>query len=148
MIYVLEFEFIKEENSVIALPFWELGGATSGCNLTEAVEFAADFLMAYVDDALMNNRALPEESFGHLPENDGRVIAVAVSRELCDIASMTAAEAARELGVSRARVSQLIAADLLDSWEIGGRRLVSRNSVEARKADKPLAGRPRKSAQA
>jgi len=45
------------------------------------------------------------------------------------------ADAARELGVSRARVARLCASGLLDSWRDGTRRMVTRDSVEARKAD-------------
>ena len=67
---------------------------------------------------------------------------MAVSRELGDIPAMTAADAARELGVSSARVAQLCKAGLLDSWRDGTRRMVSRASVEARKEDVPSAGRP------
>ena len=57
---------------------------------------------------------------------------------------MTAADAARELGVSTARVSQLIGAGLLESWRDGTKRLVTRASVEARKAYGPRPGRPRR----
>ena len=49
---------------------------------------------------------------------------------------------ARELGVSTARVSQLIKAGLLDSWRDGTKRMVSRSSVEARKEYGPRPGRP------
>lgn len=76
---------------------------------------------------------MPSMSFGHEPRHGGKVIAVAVSRELDDIPAMTAADAARELGVSRARVAQLCNTGLLESWRDGKKRMVSRASVEARK---------------
>lgn len=66
-----------------------------------------------------------------------------MSRSLGDIPAMTAADAARELGVSSARVAQLVKAGLLDSWKDGSRRMVSRDSVEARKVEVPKAGRPK-----
>ena len=66
-----------------------------------------------------------------------------MSRELSDIPAMTAADAARALGVSTARISQLVSAGLLDSWRDGTRRMVSRASVEARLEDPPRPGRPR-----
>lgn len=72
-------------------------------------------------------------SFGHEARHGGRVIAVAVSRELGDIPAMTAADAARELGVTRARVAQLCKAGLLEFWRDGIRRMVTRDSIEARK---------------
>lgn len=48
---------------------------------------------------------------------------------------------ARALGVSTARVAQLVSAGLLDSWKEGARRTVSKASVEARIEDSPK--RPR-----
>ena len=82
-------------------------------------------------------------NFGHEPQRGGKIIAVAVSRELNDIPSVPAADAARMLGVSSARVSQLINAELLDSWKDGTKRMVSKSSIEARLADAPKAGRPK-----
>lgn len=82
-------------------------------------------------------------NFGHEPQRGGKIIAVAVSRELNDIPSVHAADAARMLGVSSARVSQLINAELLDSWKDGTKRMVSKSSIEARLDDAPKAGRPK-----
>ena len=133
MFYVCEFEFFDDGEGAIAalcLNGWE--GATFGDDLCDAGESAADWLACMVDDCLMNGRDLPPMVFGHEPTHGGRVIAVAVSRELSDIAAMTAADAARALGVSDARVMQLVEAGLLDSWKDGGIRMVSKASVEAR----------------
>lgn len=144
MVFVWEFEFYESEGCVVAVPCGDLGyGATFGDDLEGAVESAADFLSCVVDDHLVNGAELPPMEFGHEPENGGRVIALAVSRSLSDVPAMTAADAARELGVSSARVSQLIRAGLLESWREGTRRMVSRASVEARKEESPRAGRPR-----
>lgn len=143
MVYVWEFEFVESGGFVDAFPFPPLEGATFGGDLNDAVESAADWLKEFVNDALMNGKALPETRVGHTPVHGGRVIAVAVSRELGDIPAMTAADAARELGVSDARIAQLVKAGLLDSWKDGTRRMVSRESVEARKERSPKAGRPK-----
>lgn len=140
---VCEFEFYESDGSVIAEPLGFDGEGTFGDDLTDAVESAADWLIGVVDDHLMAGTEMPPASFGHEPRHGGRVIAVAVCRELSDIPAMTAADAARELGVSSARVAQLINAGLLDSWKDGTKRMVSRDSVEARKADAPKPGRPR-----
>lgn len=72
-----------------------------------------------VDDHLIGGDDLSAPDFGHEPQHGGKIIAVAVSRELNDIPAVTAANAARMLGVSSARVSQLINAELLDSWKDG-----------------------------
>lgn len=141
-VYVCEFEFYDSNGYVDAVPLTFDGEGTFGDDLEDAVESAADWLACVVDDHLMSGEPMPPMSFGHEPEHGGRVIAVAVSRELGDIPAMTAADAARELGVSTARVSQLISAGLLDSWRDGTKRMVSRASVEARKESDPKPGRP------
>lgn len=142
MVYVCEFEFFDSGGCVDAVPLTFDGEGTFGDDLEDAVESAADWLSGVVDDHLMSGEDMPPMSFGHEPEHGGRVIAVAVSRELGDIPAMTAADAARELGVSSARVAQLIGAGLLDSWRDGTKRMVSRASVEARKEYGPRPGRP------
>ena len=136
MFYVCEFEFFNDgEGGVTAFCLNEWGGATFGDSLEDAVESAADWLATMVDDALLNNKQLPPISFGHEPSHEGQVIAVAVTRNLSDIESMSAADAARTLGVSRARITQLIQAGLLDSWKEGHHCRVTVDSVNARLND-------------
>lgn len=143
MVYVWEFEFFESNGYVDAVPCPPFEGGTFGDNFNDAVASAADWLGCMVDEHLMGNIDLPPMEFGHKPENGGRIIAVAVDRELGNIPAMTAADAARELGVSTARVSQLIKAGLLDSWKDGTKRMVSRASVESRIMESPKSGRPR-----
>ncbi len=147
MVYVWEFEFVKSGKCVDAIPCGEFGyGSTFGDDLVDAVASAADFLREVVDNSLMNGVELPPMEVGHKPEEGGQIIAIAVERELRDIPAMTAADAARELGVSSARIAQLCKSGLLESWKDGSRRMISVNSVEARKEYGPLPGRPRASA--
>ena len=146
MVYVWEFEFVKSEACIDAIPCGDFGyGSTFGDDLEDAVASAADFLREVVDNSLMNDVELPKMEFGHKPKDGGQIIAVAVERELRDIPAMTAADAARELGVSSARVAQLCKSGLLESWKDGSKRMVSASSVEARKEYGPLPGRPRAS---
>ncbi len=127
MVYAWEFEFFDSDGMVDAVPCGSLGGGgTFGSDLNDAIESAADFLACMVDDHLMGGIELPAPDFGHEPRHGGKIIAVAVSRELADIPAVTAADAARMLGVSSARVSQLINAGLLDSWKDGTKRMVSK----------------------
>lgn len=142
MLYICEFEFFDSGGYVDAVPLSFEGEGTFGDDLEDAVESAADWLTCVVDEHLMSGEDMPPMSFGHEPGHGGRVIAVAVSRELGNIPAMTAADAARELGVSTARVAQLVKAGLLDSWRDGTKRMVSRSSVEARKEYGPRPGRP------
>jgi len=62
---------------------------------------------------------------------------------LSDVPSVTAAEAARLLGVSTARVSQMCSAGILASWKVGATRMVALESIEARLAGVVRPGRPR-----
>lgn len=136
MVYVCEFEFWESASgNVIAEPLTFDAEGTFGEDLTDAVESAADWLAMEVDDRLMSGGEMPPMSFGHPARHGGRVIAVAVSRDLSEIPAMTAADAARELGVSRARVAQLCKSGKLESWRDGSRRMVSRSSVESRLED-------------
>jgi excisionase family DNA binding protein len=136
MVYVCEFEFWRSpEGNVIAEPLSVDCEGTFGEDLPDAVASAADWLSMFVDDYLMEGAEPPEASLGNEPRHGGRVIAVAVSRELGDIPAMTTAEAARELGVSCDGIARMRASGLLESWRVGSRLMVSRSSVEARKGD-------------
>ena len=143
MVYVWEFEFYPSNGCIDAVPCGGWGEGTFGDDLNDAIESAVDWLMETVDDHLMGRCELPAMEFGHKPEHGGRIVAIAVSRELDDIPAMTAAEAARALGVSSARVAQLINSGLLDSWKDGTKRMVSKASVDARIEYAPRSGRPR-----
>ena len=144
MVYVWEFEFFESNGYIDAFPCGDFGhGATFGEDLIDAVASAVDWLGCVVDESLMGNVELPPMEFGHEPEHGGRIIAVAVERKLEDIPAVTAADAARELGVSTARIAQLVKAGLLDSWKDGTNRMISRSSVEARKEYAPNPGRPK-----
>lgn len=145
MVYVREFEFFENEGMICAAPFG-MEGATCGNDLLDAVEMAADWLRIHVLDALAKGREFPQGVLGNRPAHGGTVIAVAVEASIRDVPAMTAADAARALGVSTARVSQLVSAGLLDSWKVGATRMVSEDSVLARKADAPKPGRPRETA--
>ena len=146
-IYVCEFEFVEDGDMVLAWPFLDgYAAGTEGYGLDDAVAMAADWLREMVLDRLMQGDSIPEYHFGHEARRGGRVIAVAVQASLSDVPAVTAAEAARILGVSTARVSQLCKAGLLDSWKVGGTRMVSRESVNLRMDEGAQAGRPRKKA--
>ncbi len=143
MVYAWEFEFSESNGYIDAVPCPPFEESTSGECLEDAIASAVDWLGRMVDEYLMGNIDLPQMEFGHEPENGGRIIAAAVERKLGSIPAMTAADAVRELGVSTARVPQLINAGLLGSWRDGTKRMVFRASVESRKEDSPKPGRPR-----
>lgn len=136
MICICEFELFQEEGGAwVAIPFGGLGCATEGADFRDAVEMAADALRIVAEDALMRGEDVPEPPLGNRAARGGRVVAVAVDADLRRVESVTAAEAARMLEVSRPRVTQLCDAGLLESWHVGRTRMVSRASVEARMAE-------------
>lgn len=149
MLRVYEFEFYESEDGrfVVADPFG-IGEGTFGEDLRDAVESAADWLEGWLRSYLAKGEEPPEPEFGHDPRHGGRVIAVAVDFDLSKVPAVTAADASRMLGVSTARVAQMCESGALESWRDGSRRMVSLDSVEARLADPPKAGRPRKAATA
>lgn len=147
VLVVREFEFIPEEGGYVAVPC-DMGGATEGQTLEEAVEMAADWLHLMALDALVHGKELPGGAFGHGPCEGGRVMAVAVKAELSDAPAVTSVEAAAMLGVSTARVAQMCSAGLLASWKAGRTRMVAVESVEERLAGARGAGRPRREAAA
>lgn len=59
---------------------------------------------------------------------------------------VSAAQAARELGVSAGRVTHMIDAGILDGYRSGRRTYVTEASIAARKAAPRDAGRPRREA--
>ena len=147
--YVYEMEFFPiASGGFVVYPCDEaLGGATSGDDFADAVEYAADWLRMTLEGYLMRGDSVPKAEFGHIPQQPGgRIVVLAVEASLDLIPAVTAAEAARMLGVSTARVAQMCSARRLESWKEGSRRMVTLDSINARLAECPQAGRPRKDA--
>lgn len=72
-------------------------------------------------------------NFGHELCHGRTVIAVAVAHNPSDIRALKTADAASELGVARARVTQFCDEGMFDYWRDSTTRMVSRESAEARK---------------
>ena len=143
MFYLREFEFYANGEYTVAEPF-DLGAGTFGEDLEDEIESAADYMRSVIEDMLINEKVIPEPTFGNQPAHDGKVIVLAVDCDLSKIDAVTAADAARMLGVSRARVAQMCEHGQLQSWKEGAKRLITRDSVNARMEEQPKAGRPRK----
>ena len=147
MIYIREFEFYESDGCMLACPC-DMEGGTFGDGLEDAVRSAADWLRETITDSLVRDEAASGGKLGHAPRFGGRVIAVAVDCDLSRVDAVTAADAARMLGVSTARIAQMCESGRLTSWKQGTRRMVMRSSFEARMAEAPKAGRPRKATMA
>lgn len=144
MLHVYEFEVYKGEKYLIAEPFDMLGG-TQGIDMVEVAEMAADWLQTEMEHRAIHELPFPKATFGNKLRYGGERLIVAVQASKETVPRMTAAAAARELGVTAGRVSQMIKAGLLETFEFEGRTWVTRGSVESRKAEAPKAGRPKKS---
>ncbi|QWT18093.1 helix-turn-helix domain-containing protein [Collinsella sp. zg1085] len=143
MLYTYEFEVINRDGMFVSMPFG-LDGGTQGTSLTDAIKMSADWLFTKAVSELEFGRELPQcGSLGNVPCEGGTVIVVAVSASMHDVESVSAAEAAKRLGVSTARVAQLCQAGSLVSWSIGSTRMVSVASIEYRLELAPQAGRPK-----
>ena len=144
MLYLREFEITEpDSNGLCAVIPFGLPGATQGEGFDEAMEMAADWLYHTIQDDLIRGEDIPEAHFGNEPENGGKIVTIAVDVDLSRSDAVTAADAARILGVSTARVAQMCANGQLSSWRDGTKRMVLRDSVNARLAENPKAGRPK-----
>ena len=137
-----EFEVFEDEGWLVALPFG-LDGGTQGRDEAEAAEMAADWLRCTMEEFALHGEEPPAPTYGNSPANGGRIMVVSVQAGLETVERMSAAEAARTLGVTPGRVSQMLKANLLSGWREGGRTWVTADSVRARLAESPRAGRPR-----
>lgn len=142
--YVYEFEFFKSEKFILAEAFDLKDWMTQGEDMDDAIFMAADLLKAIVEDSLIHNLKLPTPSYGHKPRHGGQVMVIAVSTSLNDINAIHASEAAERLGVSRARVSNMLRDGVLEGFRRGRDSFVTVDSVNARLAEPRKTGRPRK----
>ena len=144
-VFICDFELVDYDGdeTYVVYPVG-LEGATEGYGLKDAVEMAADWLKVTALDYLMRGEEWPDLPLGTEPTRGGRMVTLAVDASLDQVPAVTAAEAARMLGVSAARVAQLVKAGALDSWKAGGTRMVSCESVECRLAEGHKAGRPKR----
>lgn len=139
---VCEFEFYEEEGMVLAIPFGHIG-ATEGADLQDAVYMASDLLRMYALEDVAKGRPPFWGPLSNKPVHGGIVIAVSVCVDRSEVPAVTAAEAAKRLQVSTARVAQLCKAGELDSWRVGATRMVSVDSIELRLALQRRSGRPK-----
>lgn len=147
MLHVYEFEVFKDGDIYLAFPF-DMNGGTQGDTIQEVSEMAADWLQTEMEHRAMNDLPFPKATFGNELKHDGERLLVSVNAGKETVPRMTAAEAAKRLGVTRGRVSQMIDAGQLETFEMDGRTWVTEYSVDARIEEAPKAGRPKKAAMA
>ena len=145
MLHIYEFEVFEDEGMMLALPY-DMDGGTQGGDFREVCENAADWLQLEMEHRAMHGELYPEATFGNEPQHGGRNVVVAVNAGIDTVPKVLPSEAARMLGVTPGRVTQMISAGQLETVEDAGRTWVTIYSIEVRKAEQPRAGRPRKNA--
>lgn len=129
---------------VPALP----GCFTCGDDYRDAAFMAADAARTWVASALRHGEAVPDYFKADAPDGSERlpVFFEADESYIVDGEVVSAAQAARDLGVSAGRVTQMIDTGLLDAYRNGRRTFVTQESIDRRKADRRGTGRPRREA--
>ena len=143
MLLVYEFELVKDQGVFAALPF-DFEGGTQGRSVREATDAASDWLQMTVEHYAMHGLELPEASFGNEVRYGGKVILVASDAGLETVRKMMASEAARMLGVTPGRVTQMYTAGKIEGFKEGRHLWIPKDAVRARLAAAPRAGRPAK----
>lgn len=126
------------------------GCVTEGDTYMEAVEMAADAGRTFVASMLLHGEEPPAAAPHAAPEGCEAVYVFFETDESYIVRGdvVSAAQAARELGVSAGRVSHMLAAGVLDGYRRGRSTFVTTESIERRKADGARPGRPRKALEA
>lgn len=144
MLVLCEFELVEEEGMYSVLPFGDFPGATCGYDLRDASEMAYDLLREAGEFMLVLGQELPTPPLGNTPQHGGRILLVGADISLDNVERVTASEAARILGVSRPRVSQMLKTNKLAGWREGRDTYITLDSIRVRLEEQPKAGRPKK----
>lgn len=115
---------------------------TDGDDLDDAVNMAAEALELVIESHIENGRKLPEPSLDAPVPSGVRELLVSVGVDSKN-RLVTAREAAKMLGVSDARVRQLILRGALPARKQAGVNFVYLRSVLDRLKAAPASGRPR-----
>lgn len=143
MFHLYEFEIFEDEGWYLAFPFdWD--GGTQGEDLRDVSEMAYDWLRVMCEDCAIHGKPFPEPTYGNRPRHGGQVVLVGVDVGRDTIRKVTASEAARMLGVTPGRVTQMLDAGRIEGWREGRRTWITLDSVEARLAEAPKTGRPKR----
>lgn len=114
---------------------------TQGNDIQDAVEMGADALWLMIDDYLQLDKPLPKPKYPE--DHDGLLVALSVEVNT-ERGLLTTKMAAAELGVSDARVRQMVCSGQLASKKIGRDNYVYLKSIRERQANPPKRGRPKK----
>lgn len=130
MDYTYEADITMEDGDwLVSFPAFP-GAFGGGRTMRKACRDASEALRMAIAQAISEGRKLPRATFRTPP---GAVFTVQVDGGyINETESVSMTEAARMLGVSKGRVSQLVKAGRLDTVLAGGRSRVTLASIEAR----------------
>lgn len=145
--YIYQAILTPEEEGGYSVEVPDLPGClTCGDDYADAAFMAADAAKTYVAALLADGKRPPAPTRRDVPDgSEGVHVFFEVDGSyIVDGPVVSAAEAARELGVSPGRVTHMMGSGLLDGYRSGRRTWVTEESIARRKADPRPAGRPRK----
>lgn len=142
MRYVYPAVFTENELGGYSVYFVDFeGGYTDGDDMEDAIAMAAEVLWLLIDDYLQLDKPLPKPTYPE--EHEGLLVAVSVDVDTRR-GMLTTKKAAALLGVSDARVRQMVCSGQLASKKIGRDNYVYLWSIRERQANPPKPGRPKK----
>lgn len=116
-----------------------------GDDRMEALSNAADAMKTYIAAMLARGEVPPSPTTHRLDDADSVFVSFETDESyVLSGKCMSAADAARRLGVSAGRVTHMIDSGILDGYRVGRRTYVSEESVERRLTEDVGPGRPRK----
>ena len=141
--FIYQIVLTPEEGGGYSVEVPDLPGCfTYGDTVEDAASMAADAAKTYVASLMAHGEDVPSPT---VREVDGTALMVFFEVDSSYIVSgevVSAAEAARMLGVSAGRVTHMIDSGVLQGYRRGRRTYVTVESVEERIASNPGAGRP------
>lgn len=136
-----------EEDGGYSVCFPDLDGCYScGDDFIDAVVMAEDAAKTFVSFLLKEGDKVPKAKRHDTPEGDESVWVTfeADPSYIVEGPVVSAAEAARRLNLSRARITSMLNSGLLDGYRTGRHTYVTEKSIKARLKAPRSAGRPKK----
>lgn len=120
----------------LAEPF-DFVGMTQGENLKDIALMACDHLRVWAESWYIDGKMPPIPTYGNEPRHSGgRVLLVPVEDPKLTIRKTTPSDAARQLGVSPARITQLVKEAKLEGFtDEFGKKWVTQDSIDCRQRD-------------
>lgn len=147
--FVYQVFLTPEEGGGFSTEIPDLPGCYSqGDDFKEAVEMAADAGKTYIAALMKDGDRIPNATVRRIPEGDREAWVFFETDEsyIVEGPVVSAAQAARELNVSKSRVTSMIDSGVLDGYRSGRHTYVTQRSIDARLTAPRSAGRPKKEA--